>query len=170
MPCRRFRFFLPWFSLTSSHHNCGTLKFDIAMSKLTEMINEDLISRIWGSCDDCDGWGGETKIRGEKVKPTVLIFSVQFSSPMEGPAMIVMGGGGGSVWVVGWRKSRLKKSNQRFWFFWLWFSSPNLPHQQFWEFVFDFFGRDFLHPVFPHHKRRSLKFVISCLRPTFLRI
>ncbi len=115
---------------------------------------EDLISRIRVSCSYCNGgevvtscdwktrtaifdfwcdfchqsrvlqwlwWGGG----GWWKSPTFSIFLAQFSSPIKGPVMIAMGRG--SVWVVGWRKSQLTKSNRRF----------------------DFFGRDFRHPVSP---------------------
>ncbi len=57
---------LPTFSILSaaifisplSHRNRGTLEFDIAMSKFPKMFDEDSISQIRGSCDDCDGGGG----------------------------------------------------------------------------------------------------------------
>ncbi len=61
-------------------------------------INSNNISRIRGSCNDCDGGGVVMKIAAKKIKPTFSIFSAQFISPIEGPAMIAFRGGG----VCGW--------------------------------------------------------------------
>ncbi len=45
------------------------------------------------------GWFSD-KNHTEKIKPTFLIFSMRFSSPIEGPALIAIREGG-SVLVVG---------------------------------------------------------------------
>ncbi len=44
------------FFTSPSHHNHGTLQFEIAMSKFPKMFDEGSISRIQGPCNDCD-WG-----------------------------------------------------------------------------------------------------------------
>ncbi len=81
-----FSIFSPRFSLAPSlpsHHNCGTLKFDIAMSKFPKMFDADSILRIRGSWDDCDGEGKEgcRKSWPKKSKTSIWLLWLWFSSP-----------------------------------------------------------------------------------------
>ncbi len=95
--------------------NCWTLEFDIALSKFPKMFDEDSISQIRASCYNCDVEGGGQKSR-QKNQTDVFDFLEQFSSPIEGPAMIAM-----EVELCGWLgdKNRIpKKSNRRFGFLW----------------------------------------------------
>ncbi len=93
-PAEVFNFLRPRFLLPiPSHRNHGTLKFDIVMSKFQKMFDEDSILQIRGSSEDCDWGGGLMKIVAEKIKPTFSIFLARFSSPIEGPARIAIGGG-----------------------------------------------------------------------------
>ncbi len=74
--------------------------------------------------------GEGVKIAAEKIKPTFSNFFGAIFVTYRGFCDDCDGVEGG---VVGWRKSRPEKSN-RFRFFRMWFSSPNFPHQRFWEF------------------------------------
>ncbi len=191
--------------LPHSHRNLETFEFEIAMSKFPRMFDEDSISQIWGSCDNCNGEEGD-KNRGQKNQTAVFDFWTQFLSPIQGSVMIAMGMGG----VVGWvTKIATEKIKPRFRFFWLWFLSPKFPYQQFWSFEnkilktvwrrrnivnlrilqlrwgkvgwrrsrlkksemwVRFFRPRFSSPNFPHRNLRTLEFVILHLRPTSLKI
>ncbi len=63
----------------AGHSNSQYCAFEgpaIAMGKFSKMFDEDSISRIRGSCDDCEeGESLVTKIAAEKIKPTFSIFS-----------------------------------------------------------------------------------------------
>ncbi len=95
----------------------------------------------WGVC----GWLGDEN-RNRKNRTGVFDFFGVIFITHRGPVMITTGRR--SVWVIGWRKLRPKKSTD----------------------VFDFFGCDFCHPVSFHRNCRTFKFAILRFRPTFLRI
>ncbi len=95
------------------------------------MFDDDSILRIHGTCDGCDG-----EERGQKSLPKESNWRFSFRCDFHHPSRV--------LWWLRWERRECvggwvtkivtKEIKPTFRFFWLWFLSPNFPHQQFWEF------------------------------------
>ncbi len=119
MPCQCLQFFWPWFLLP---HPIVIVE---PLNWILWWVNSQKCLMKIQYCN-CDGGGDENHSWNY-----VFDFFGAIFVTYRGSCDDCDGEEGGSVWVIGWWKSRLKKSYRRFWFFWPWFSSPNFSHQQF---------------------------------------
>ncbi len=107
------------------HCNCRALGFYIVTSKFPKMLDEDSISRIRGSCNDCD-LGERWKLWPQKSNRRFWFFFGLIFVTHQGFCDYFDGGGGGGVCR--------------------WLGDENLDRKN-WTNVFNFFGRDFRHPI-----------------------